>query len=169
SGGLVSLDEATSVKKRFDVARILISAEVLRPIFASVPVFAANQRFLIHVVEESSGETIFSTGKDRGRVHSQPVVEKSTHSDSKSGGDELLVVPCSLSSSTGNQRKVSTENSSSHDNGEAPISSETNDDKCCKKLGLGKNHYTVKNGQILGKSWTEENSNYSCVSSSGKF
>ncbi|GAB4837474.1 hypothetical protein Ancab_002334 [Ancistrocladus abbreviatus] len=108
-------------------------------------------------------------GKDRDRVYSQPIVEKSTHSDSENGGDELSVVPCSLSGSMGNQRKVSMENSSSHDNKEAPISSETNDDKCCKKLGLGKNHYTEKDGRILGKRWTEENSNYGCVSSSGKF
>ncbi|GAB4832639.1 hypothetical protein Ancab_006657, partial [Ancistrocladus abbreviatus] len=89
---------AASFKKRFDVARVLISTEVYSPISKMIPVMVDGHKFLIQVVEESIGEMIFSRGPDW---------EKLSRSDN--GRHKLpssSVVPCSLVDIRYNRREV---------------------------------------------------------------
>ncbi|GAB4826696.1 hypothetical protein Ancab_033591 [Ancistrocladus abbreviatus] len=60
------------------------------------------------------GKLTLLTKSQGFRVQLQLDVEKSIHAVSKSGGDDLSVVPGSLSISKGNQRKVSVEKSGSN-------------------------------------------------------
>ncbi|GAB4852773.1 hypothetical protein Ancab_016980, partial [Ancistrocladus abbreviatus] len=59
---------ATSARKHFDIARVLISTKPLRLISATNPVFVEGIRYPIKVFEEAFGETIFSSGVDRDKV-----------------------------------------------------------------------------------------------------
>ncbi|GAB4860002.1 hypothetical protein Ancab_011478 [Ancistrocladus abbreviatus] len=61
-------ETATSSKSCFDVARLLISTNIPTSISAMIPVSVEGNSFPVFVVEESSGDTIFSWGPDRNRV-----------------------------------------------------------------------------------------------------
>ncbi|GAB4854326.1 hypothetical protein Ancab_022913 [Ancistrocladus abbreviatus] len=64
----ISLDRSTSQRLRFDVARILVSTEVIGHISTTVLILVDGHTVDISVFEESSGETIFSRGMDRMRM-----------------------------------------------------------------------------------------------------
>ncbi|GAB4840889.1 hypothetical protein Ancab_021649 [Ancistrocladus abbreviatus] len=79
-GTLVHLDGATSAKKWFDVACVLISTKFPRAILGIIPVLANGSGFLVNIFDEASGETIFSEGVDWDKASGLYVMGKIVHS-----------------------------------------------------------------------------------------
>ncbi|GAB4857541.1 hypothetical protein Ancab_015449 [Ancistrocladus abbreviatus] len=71
-----------------------------------VPVMVDGHRFLVQVVEESSGETIFSRGIDHERAPMMYNVGNAIHSTVNNGGGGTSVVPVSLLDNRRNRRVV---------------------------------------------------------------
>ncbi|GAB4859065.1 hypothetical protein Ancab_010530 [Ancistrocladus abbreviatus] len=105
-GSFVSLDGATSGKKHFDVAWMLISTSSPRPISGIVPAVVDGRRFYVKVFEETSGETIFSKGFDRDQV---PTYSMERQSDPGKTSSNTLV-PCSLEETKGGGKTASPTN-----------------------------------------------------------
>ncbi|GAB4852566.1 hypothetical protein Ancab_016779 [Ancistrocladus abbreviatus] len=132
-GNLISLDRATSFKKRFDVARVLISTEVCSPILKTILVMVDGHKFLIQAIEESTEEMIFSRGPDREKV-----------SRSDDGRHELpssSVVPCSLVDIRCNGREAPPETTRGikAEKNSKPL--ENNDEMVSNSGGVGQSHH----------------------------
>ncbi|GAB4856759.1 hypothetical protein Ancab_014677, partial [Ancistrocladus abbreviatus] len=131
-GSLISLDGATSFKKWYDVARVLMSTEVFRPISKTIPVMVEGHQFLIQVVEESSGKTIFSKGLDR---------EKTSRSvDAKQMLFSSSMVTCSLAGFRCNGGEVSPLTARGIKVQENSKSPENNDERSRSSGGFGQSH-----------------------------
>ncbi|GAB4845745.1 hypothetical protein Ancab_039147 [Ancistrocladus abbreviatus] len=123
---------ATSFKKRFDMARVLISMEVCSPISKSISVMVDGHKFLIQVVAESTGETIVSRGLDREKV--------SRTGDERHELPSPSVVSCSLvhiSGSGGEVQPGMNRGINAEKNSKLP---ENNDERVCNSGGIGKSH-----------------------------
>ncbi|GAB4831556.1 hypothetical protein Ancab_005567 [Ancistrocladus abbreviatus] len=131
-GSLISLDGATSFNKRYDVARIFISTKVFRPISKMILVMVEGHKFLIQVIEESSGETIFSRGLDWEKV--------SRSVDGKNMLFSSLVVPYSLAGFWCSGGKVSPEMARGIEVEENSKSLENNDERSRNSDGFGQSH-----------------------------
>ncbi|GAB4857533.1 hypothetical protein Ancab_015441, partial [Ancistrocladus abbreviatus] len=122
-----------------------------RPISEMVAVMVDGHRFLVQVVEESLGETIFSRGIDHKRAPMMYNVGNAIHSAVNNGGGGTSIVPVSLLDNRGNRRLVMPVKSSGNDNGEDSNSPIFNDDSFCKQIDR-QSHHMEKAEQKLGNS-----------------
>ncbi|GAB4829991.1 hypothetical protein Ancab_019635 [Ancistrocladus abbreviatus] len=103
---MISLDGATSTRKRFDVAHVLISTNLLGLISATIPIVIDDYRFPIKVFEEATGETIFLRGGDRARAIETWFLGDDDYNENREIGHESTTYLHFLSASKSHGRTV---------------------------------------------------------------